>query len=175
MDWALDQACLCVASIGRKHCAELTPEAAPLPAPVVQPASAIRAPRGPLFRPGAAQSLRMAESKDALVQDSWQIYVALGDKGLRYSALYASQPRSVHDAFLRGLARFEESSIRQHRAVWRRWCKFADSFMPLSEIHWQPALECTNAFLQDQCAHGPSVAKSLFQDLASYWRTLRAA
>ena len=65
--------------------------------PVLEVSSTVVAPLPPskparrnasAFKPGPAYSLAITDSKTALLENSWQVYVCLADKGLKYSALY---------------------------------------------------------------------------------------
>ena len=124
--------------------------------------------RRTLFRPSAASMPPLADGKNKLLDDFWQIYMQLGDKGLRFSPLYHSQPDGVRASFCRGLAKIEEATLKQQLSIWRRWTKFNADFMPPPLQPWLPTLEATYAFLQDQSARGPTVARGLFQGM-SWW------
>ena len=124
--------------------------------------------RRTLFRPAASSLSPITDGKAKLLDEFWQIYVQLGEKGLRFSPLFHSQPDGVRDSFCRGLAKIEEATLKQQLSIWRRWTKFNAGFMPPPLQPWLPTLEATYAFLQDQSVRGPTVARGLFQGM-SWW------
>ena len=145
----------------------------PLPKPsatrvVVEQQPPLAKIRRTVLRPSVASMPPLADGKNKLLDEFWQIYVQLGDKGLRFSPLYNSQPEGVHASFCRGLSKVEEATLKQQLSIWRRWTKFNADFMPPLLQPWLPTLEATYAFLQDQSARGPTVARGLFQGM-SWW------
>ena len=124
--------------------------------------------RRTVFRPAASSMAPLTDGKAKLLDEFWQVYVQLGDKGLRFSPLYHSHPEGVPESFCRGLAKVEEATLKQQLSIWRRWIKFNAGFMPPPLQPWLPTLEATYAFLKDQSVRGPTVARGLFQGM-SWW------
>ena len=124
--------------------------------------------RRTLFRSAASSMSPLTDGKAKLLDEFWQVYMQLADKGLRFSPLYHSQPDGVRDSFCRGLAKIEEATLKQQLSIWRRWTKFNAGFMPPPLQPWLPTLEATYAFLQDQSVRGLTVARGLFQGM-SWW------
>ena len=93
----------------------------------------------------------------------------MGQRGLRLSLLVLSQHDSARTVFCNSVARGETSSLKGHLAAWRRWKTFGRKFMPEPFDATHESLEATYAFLEDQAPRGPTVARSLFQQLL-WWR-----
>ncbi|CAE7840069.1 Prkg2, partial [Symbiodinium microadriaticum] len=141
----------------------------PAAAPTSVPVEASQLPAAPLpmggpavaFKPCGMKSAVIAPSKQAVIDEFWQLYCQLGRQGLRFSPLLLSQPESARLSFVASFASTEEATLRQHRNTWARWCRFAEGYLPPPVHVREPTLDATNAFLQDQSTRGPTVARNL--------------
>ena len=74
------------------------------------------APTGPItkaqpFQPCIGSAPKIADSKLAVVDGFWQIYVSLGTMGLRFSPLVLSQPLSARDSFVASFIQLPRSLL----------------------------------------------------------------
>ncbi|CAE8647623.1 unnamed protein product, partial [Polarella glacialis] len=121
--------------------------------------------------PPSKVAVKEFDKRDTHLEFVWNLYVELGDKGLRLSQAVREDAGADKTGFMRNFREFDEGQLRNKLSVLMRWQKWYESKYTSEQPYWLPSANAVSAFLAYVSQGGPTASSGVFQGLlwwASY-------
>ncbi|CAE8617586.1 unnamed protein product [Polarella glacialis] len=104
--------------------------------------------------PPSKVAVKEFDKRDTHLESIGNLYVELGDKGLRLSQAVREDAGAAKPGFMRNFREFDEGQLRNKLPALKRWQKWYESKYTSEQPCWPPSANAVSAFLSSVCEGG---------------------